>query len=49
VLLGIWEVMGAKTDKVKKKKDKWQTKGKSCSNLLVVTALITMGICNVRA
>jgi hypothetical protein len=35
--------MGAKTDKVKKKKDKGQTKGKSCSSLLAVTALITMG------
>jgi hypothetical protein len=25
------------------KKDKWQTKGKSCSSLFAVTALITMG------
>jgi hypothetical protein len=40
--------LGAKTDKVKKR-DKWQTKGKSWSSLLAVTALITLGICNVRA
>jgi hypothetical protein len=43
-----WEVMGAKHEKViKKKVQKDRVRGKICGIALVLISLTTMGICNV--